>query len=148
MHPTWNPWPQLGSTRISSPTTNSVKQMAQSDNSPASSAVYTTFGSELKTSFFRALFLGELVVWAEIRHSQAQRATATRPRTHIRVQSRIVKISIRSELTLPMFVEFSTGAIEELITSTSILERRLFMIDVENWFQSEVSLELKVERSG
>lgn len=105
MHATWKPWPHCGSSRISSPEANSVRQMAHSVNLEVQSAVYVSFGRERRTFFFRPLFGGcgggrggVVVVAAAVRRrSQTQRAMTTRPRTQTRAQKRARRTKAESE---------------------------------------------------
>ncbi|PON90504.1 hypothetical protein TorRG33x02_137890 [Trema orientale] len=108
MQATWKAWPHCGSSRISSPTANSARQMAQSVNLEANSGVKLSFGRERRIFFFSPLLGGggggrleplaeELP--AERRRSQAHRATATRPSTQIRAQRSAARITTKSEST-------------------------------------------------
>lgn len=111
---TWNPWPHWGKTRISSPVVNSVRQMAQSENLVAESSERVCLGRERRIFFFKPLLAAAGSgggVWVEVagrvvaeeevnRRSQAQRATAMRPRTQIRAQRSAASITTKSESTV------------------------------------------------
>lgn len=103
-HNTWNPCPHCGRTRISSPSTNSAKHMAHSANLPLTVASWVSFGSDWRIFFFSPLFAAGCVADArappaEPRRSQAQRATAMRPTTHIRAHSSAARITTKSDST-------------------------------------------------
>lgn len=109
---TWKAWPQCGSSRISSPRANSARQMAQSVNLEAQSAVKVSLGRERRVFFLRPLFGGGTEGRDEVaaavdeegtmerRRSQAHRATATSPSTQIKAQSRAARITTKSESTV------------------------------------------------
>ncbi|KAK2988201.1 hypothetical protein RJ640_020683 [Escallonia rubra] len=132
IQPTWNPWPHCGNTLISSPTINSARQMAQSENFPASFSEKVSLGRDLNTFFFSPLFaaggfVARPVILPEILRIQAQRATATRPSTHMRAHSRAARMTTKSEPKLSS----SSGsgswwvAGDEELASARNLERRV-----------------------
>ena len=109
MHAKWKAWLHSGSILISSPSVNSVKQMAHSvDESPSpaeelgeSAAVKVDLGRDWRAFFLRPLFGGGDSPTAEEltptrRRRQAQRATAAKPATHMRAQRRAARITIMS----------------------------------------------------
>ncbi|CAI0434789.1 unnamed protein product [Linum tenue] len=113
MQSTWKPWPHCGSTRNSSPAANSTRQMAQSVNFAAASSAgeKVCLGRARRTFFFTPLLAceelgapgGALPPPAaaagpeeERRRIQAQRATATRPRTQIRAQRSAASMTTKS----------------------------------------------------
>lgn len=109
MQATWKPWPHCGSTRISSPTSNSARQIAQSENLAEDSAEKVALGRDLRIFFLRPLLAGGVgrgvsagleAELPESRRSQAQRATAMRPSTQIRAQRRAARITTKSESTV------------------------------------------------
>ncbi|CAL9159887.1 unnamed protein product, partial [Musa hybrid cultivar] len=82
-HPTWNPWPHCGSTRSSSPSSNSARQIGHSTRPPPP-APYEIVGSARKASFSRPLLDGS----TGERRRQAQRATRASPATETTAQRR------------------------------------------------------------
>lgn len=113
MHPTWNPCPHCGSTRISSPSAYSARQITQSleDNFPqfphplsSLSELYVNVGNVWIVFFFIPLFgtrwLGlRLLLSTESRRSHAHRATAMRPATQIKAQRRAARMTTKSDST-------------------------------------------------
>lgn len=117
MHATWKEWLHSGKILISSPSENSVKHIAHSvEESPSpaeehgeSSAAVAVVVAEVKVDlgrdwsafFLRPLFGGgDSPTAAELtparRRSQAQRATAAKPATHMRAQRRAERITTMS----------------------------------------------------
>ena len=110
MHATWKAWLHSGNTLISSPSVNSVKHMAHSvDESPSpaevlgeSAAAKVDLGRDWSAFFLRPLLGGggDSPTAAELtpvrRRSQAQRATAAKPATHMRAQRRAERIMTMS----------------------------------------------------
>ena len=132
MHDTWNPCSHCGSTRISSPALNSVRQIAQSENLAADSVEAVSFGRDRRIFFFTPLLAeggrgggGREAVELEDprkRRSQAQRATATRPRTHMRAQRRAARMTTKSE---PTVAESGESAVDDELCSSRNLKGRV-----------------------
>ncbi|KAL3505513.1 hypothetical protein ACH5RR_035354 [Cinchona calisaya] len=114
MHPTWNPWPHCGRTRISSPAMNSARQMAQSENFSERSEEYVSLGKDLRTFFFKGVLAGGADLRSEIRRIHAHRATATSPIMQIRAHRRAARITTKSASKLLMSEEGDGGEDDEL----------------------------------
>lgn len=102
MHLTWNPCPHGGNSLTNSPSSNSAKQMAQSDNFklPADPISNETVGNELRTFFLIPLLVvwGEEVDWGGAdRLSHAQRATRARPNMQMTAHRREARTTTTSE---------------------------------------------------
>lgn len=122
MHPRWKAWPHCGSTRISSPAESSARQMAQSENTAAESGARVSLGSDWRTFFFRPLLALESCGFdGEPRRTKVQRATATRPITHIRAQSRAASIRTKSEAAGDVLSILAPG----LVAGVSLAPRNL-----------------------
>lgn len=132
MQTTWKPWPHCGSTRISSPAANSVRQIAQSENLAEKSGEKVALGRALRIFFLRPLLAGGVgrdeaegvgAKAPERRRSQAQRATAMRPRTQIRAHRRAARITTKSESTVAASSGGGSVVAEELAEPRSLKGR-------------------------
>lgn len=106
----WKPWPQPGSTRRSSPSANSARQMAHSeeDDDDVADVVAEEEGKERVGSASMAFFLSplgggsaepELLERRRLWRRHAQRETRARPRTQTSAQRSEARITTMSEST-------------------------------------------------
>ena len=132
----WKPWPHVGSTRTSSPSANSARQMAHSGFSPASSLSFCsgrhdTVGSDCSAFFLiplhgAATAPGVSTEKAEGLHRREHRATMASPTTQSRKQSTAARMSSVSVCTLvpaPAMAAEAGGAASAARRSTDCCSR-------------------------
>lgn len=136
MHETWKAWPHCGKTLSSFPSMNSPKHMAQSATDSfgflAPSESYVNLGRDWSTFFFRPLFARAWAragdrVWVELRRSQAHRATAMSPTTHMSAQRRAASMTTKSDSTVRASGGGAAAAVVDEFAGARVVRERVMV---------------------